>query len=197
MLQIRPIVVNKDLIVLGGNQRLKACLEAGFKEVWALNIEKIDDEKHRELIILDNKDYGKWDKDLLLSQFSNEELERYDLLEIVDRTGPVPDTLENPQENLGTDAVEPEIDENKMAEKLKNYQNNTIKQIVLYYPDELYEKALRLLDEIGATMDCDDNSEVVLRLINFWEFQNGKEPTELKNENSNSEQGPESNDSDS
>ena len=196
MLQIRPILINKDLIVLGGNQRLKACLEAGFKEVWALNVEKIEDSKQRELIILDNKDYGKWDKDLLKSQFSTEELERYDLLDIVDGAGAVLETTEKTMlEDLSTDGVEPEIDENKLADKLKTYQNNTIKQIVLYYPDELYEKALRLLDEIGATIDCDDNSEVVLRLINFWEFHNGKEPTELAD--SDTEQGKSGSDEDS
>jgi len=33
MLEIRPIVVNDDMIVLGGNMRLKACKEAGLKEV--------------------------------------------------------------------------------------------------------------------------------------------------------------------
>ena len=33
MLEIRPIVVNQDMIVLGGNMRLKACKEAGLKEI--------------------------------------------------------------------------------------------------------------------------------------------------------------------
>lgn len=94
MLQIRPIVVNKDLIVLGGNQRLKACMEAGFEEVWALNIESIDDSKQRELIILDNKDYGKWDKELLKNQFSHEELEKYDLLDVVDFSNPIDNSIE-------------------------------------------------------------------------------------------------------
>lgn len=194
MLEIRPIVVNKDLIVLGGNQRLKACLEAGFEEVWALNIENIEDSKQRELIILDNKDYGKWDTQLLKSQFSQDELVRYDLLEIVERTDPLIDSqLE--QDITNDISVEPEIDENMLAEKLKTFQNNSIKQIVLYYPTDLYEKTIKLLDQIGASQDCDDNSEVVLRLINFWEFHNGKEPTELAN--SNSEQGQSRNDEDS
>ena len=33
MLEIRPIVVDKDNIVLGGNMRLRACKEAGLKEI--------------------------------------------------------------------------------------------------------------------------------------------------------------------
>lgn len=36
MLELRPIVVNDDMIVLGGNMRLKACKEAGLKEVWVI-----------------------------------------------------------------------------------------------------------------------------------------------------------------
>ena len=31
MLNIRPIVVNQDMIILGGNMRYKACKEAGLK----------------------------------------------------------------------------------------------------------------------------------------------------------------------
>jgi ParB-like chromosome segregation protein Spo0J len=34
MLELRPIVVDENMIVLGGNMRLKACKEAGLKEVW-------------------------------------------------------------------------------------------------------------------------------------------------------------------
>ena len=32
MLELRPIVVNDDMVVLGGNMRLKACKEAGLSE---------------------------------------------------------------------------------------------------------------------------------------------------------------------
>ena len=52
MLNVRPIVVNKDMVVLGGNMRLKAIKEAGIKEI---NIEIVDwsEDKQKEFIIKD------------------------------------------------------------------------------------------------------------------------------------------------
>ena len=33
MLKLRPIVVDENYIILGGNMRYKACIEAGLKEI--------------------------------------------------------------------------------------------------------------------------------------------------------------------
>ena len=50
MLKIRPIVVNKDNVVLGGNMRLKACIEAGLKQVWILQTDLNDEAQKLSLI---------------------------------------------------------------------------------------------------------------------------------------------------
>ena len=44
MLKLRPIVVNSDMVVLGGNMRLKACKEAGLKEVYILKADDLTEE---------------------------------------------------------------------------------------------------------------------------------------------------------
>lgn len=49
MLKIRPIVVDSDLVVLGGNMRLKACKEAGLKEVHIILADEITDEQKKSL----------------------------------------------------------------------------------------------------------------------------------------------------
>lgn len=67
MLEVRPIVVDEDMVVLGGNMRLKACLEAGLKEVSIIRFENLDDEKKKEFIVKDNVGYGEWDWDILNS----------------------------------------------------------------------------------------------------------------------------------
>ena len=54
MLKLRPIVVNKDMVVLGGNMRLKACIEAGLKEVPIIKAEDLTEEQQKEFIIKDN-----------------------------------------------------------------------------------------------------------------------------------------------
>lgn len=60
MAKVRPIVVNKDMVVLGGNMRLKAMKEAGWKEV-PVEIVEWDEEKQREFIIKDNVGFGEWE----------------------------------------------------------------------------------------------------------------------------------------
>lgn len=57
MLELRPIVVNDDMVVLGGNMRLKACKEAGLKEVPIIKASTLTEEQQREFIIKDNSGF--------------------------------------------------------------------------------------------------------------------------------------------
>ena len=75
MLEIRPIVVNDDMVVLGGNQRLKACKESGFKEVPTIKASELTEDEQREFIIKDNIGFGDNDWDMLANEWNAEELE--------------------------------------------------------------------------------------------------------------------------
>jgi ParB-like chromosome segregation protein Spo0J len=75
MLKLRPIVVNSDMIVLGGNMRLKACKEAGLKEVWILKADELTEQQQREFIVKDNVGFGEWDWDVLANEWDNQQLE--------------------------------------------------------------------------------------------------------------------------
>jgi len=79
MLEIRPIVVNDDMIVLGGNMRLKACKEAGLKEVPVVKVSDLTEEQQREFIIKDNVGFGEWDWDLLANEWDTDLLEDWGL----------------------------------------------------------------------------------------------------------------------
>ena len=61
MLEKRPIVVDEDMVVLGGNMRLRASQEAGLKEVWIDIAEGWTEEQKAEFIIKDNVGFGVWD----------------------------------------------------------------------------------------------------------------------------------------
>jgi len=61
MLQIRPIVVDADNMVLGGNMRLKACQDAGLTEIPILKATELTEEQKKEFIIKDNQSFGDWD----------------------------------------------------------------------------------------------------------------------------------------
>lgn len=79
MLEIRPIVVNSDMIVLGGNMRLKACKEAGLKEIPIIKAEDLTEEQQKEFIIKDNVGFGEWDWEMLANEWDAEELGEWGL----------------------------------------------------------------------------------------------------------------------
>jgi len=79
MLEIRPIVVNEELIVLGGNMRLKACKEAGLKEVPVIKASDLTEEEQRQFIIKDNVSGGEWDWEMLANDWNVEQLDNWGL----------------------------------------------------------------------------------------------------------------------
>jgi DNA modification methylase len=79
MLAIRPIVVNADMIVLGGNMRLKACKEAGLKEVPIIIADNLTEEQQREFLIKDNVSGGEWDWQMLANDWDTEQLNDWGL----------------------------------------------------------------------------------------------------------------------
>lgn len=75
MLEKRPIVVDEDMIVLGGNMRLKACIEAGLDKVWIDIAEGWSEEQKQEFIIKDNLGFGEWDWDMLANEWDIDKLD--------------------------------------------------------------------------------------------------------------------------
>lgn len=67
MLDLRPIVVNRDGLVLGGNMRLKAMRELGIKECPVIVADNITEAQEREFVIKDNVSGGEWDWEMLES----------------------------------------------------------------------------------------------------------------------------------
>jgi DNA modification methylase len=74
MLELRPIVVDGNMVVLGGNMRLKACIAAGLKEVPIIVADQLTDAQKGEFIIKDNVGFGEWDWDLLANEWDVEAL---------------------------------------------------------------------------------------------------------------------------
>ena len=79
MLDIRPIVVNSDMVILGGNMRFKACKEAGLKEVPIIIADNLTQEQEREFLIKDNTSGGEWDFNMLANEWDVEQLDEWGL----------------------------------------------------------------------------------------------------------------------
>ena len=79
MLEIRPIVIDENNVILGGNMRYKACVEAGLKEVPIMLVTDFTDEQKQEFIMKDNIAFGKWDWELVSEQFDAYQLDEWAL----------------------------------------------------------------------------------------------------------------------
>jgi len=82
MLFIRPIVVDENFIVQGGNMRLKALQEIGFKDIpdeWVKQVSDLNEDEKKQFIIKDNVGFGEWDWDDLANNWDAEQLTEWGL----------------------------------------------------------------------------------------------------------------------
>lgn len=79
MLELRPVVVNADMVILGGNMRWKACKEAGLKEIPVIIAKGLTPEQEREFVIKDNVSGGEWNWEMLAQEWNAGQLEEWGL----------------------------------------------------------------------------------------------------------------------
>jgi hypothetical protein len=129
MLDIRPIVVNADMIVLGGNMRLKACKEAGLKEVPVLIADNLTEEQQREFLIKDNVSGGEWDWDVLANDWEVEQLTEWGL-DVWQQAPDIDYSI---------------LDEEDVQDQLNDMTNGVKKAIQIEFEAEHYEEAYTLV----------------------------------------------------
>ena len=135
MLSLRPIVVNDKNVILGGNMRHKASIEAGLKEVFIVQADDLTEEQQKEFIIKDNVGFGEWDWDLLGNNWDNELLNDWGL------------DVWQPTEAKD---LEDFFEETKEEEK---NQDNEFKTIVLEFTEQEYEKIQLKIKEDGRPVE--------------------------------------------
>lgn len=131
MLNIRPIVVNADMVVLGGNMRLKACKEAGIKEVAIIKADDLTDEQQKQFIIKDNVGFGEWDWENLANQWDENDLQEWG--------------LDIPSFNVAKDLDYSILDEADISDQLSEMTSNVKKAIQIEFEAEHYEEASELV----------------------------------------------------
>ena len=65
LLEAKPLIINENNVILGGNQRYRACLELGIQEVPTIKMANLTEKEKQKLLVIDNTHYGKWDMDML------------------------------------------------------------------------------------------------------------------------------------
>lgn len=81
MLQARPLVVNQEGLILGGNMRYKAAKELGFKEIPVIYTSGWTIEQQDEFMIKDNTNAGEFDWDTLANAWDTASLKEWDVIQ--------------------------------------------------------------------------------------------------------------------
>lgn len=130
MLELRPIIVNDDMIVLGGNMRLKACKEAGMKEIPVIKASELTEEQQREFIIKDNVGFGEWDWEMITNEWDAEQVAEWGL------------DVPNFESDVDYSILE---DDNELNSQLESMANGVKKAIQIEFEAEHYEEAYELV----------------------------------------------------
>jgi ParB-like chromosome segregation protein Spo0J len=127
MANVRPVVVNMDGVILGGNMRYRAMIEAGWKKI---PIERVDwpEDKQREFVIKDNVSGGEWDWDVLANEWDAGQLDEWGV--------DVPQTFADANEEIDVDGLDSEM------------------CIKLNYSEDDYWKVKEALSKIAATPEA-------------------------------------------
>lgn len=128
MESVRPIVVNKDMIILGGNMRYKAMIECGYKEV---NVEVVDwsEQKQKEFIIKDNVGFGEWQWEMVANEWDEIELKDWGL-DLPMFAAPVDYSI---------------LDGEDISSEINDMINGVKKAIQIEFEAEHYEEAFELV----------------------------------------------------
>jgi len=150
MLSLRPIVVDKDNIILGGNMRYKACKEIGLKEVYIIQAADLDDKQAQEFIIKDNVGFGEWDWDILANTFDNVELKEWGL----DVWQPEEEVSNNTDYSLNT-----------AEEKLNRFLDAKIKNITIPFENEEFDDVVNRLEKLLTKYNCEDYRTLIYKIL--------------------------------
>ena len=128
MLEARPIVVNPDMVVLGGNMRLKALKAAGVKEA-PVYVATWDEINQKEFIIKDNVGFGEWDWDILANEWDAEELGEWGL------------EVWQPEQEVDYSI----LDEENVDDHLQDMADGVKKAIQIEFEPDHYDEAYELV----------------------------------------------------
>lgn len=142
MLAIRDIIVDENNIILGGNMRWKACIEAGVKKLKVTQVTGLDPAQKREFIIKDNANYGVWDWDNLANNYDNDLLTEWGLN--VWQPTQFLEESETEEKGTSTTAHDPEAEQDAEDEKADK------RIIQIEFDIEDYEEANALYKKLRA-----------------------------------------------
>lgn len=155
MLEVKPLIVNKDMVVIGGNQRLEALKSLGHFEIPVQKVDW-DEKKQREFTIKDNTHYGSWDYDALGNSWQSDDLVDWGL------------NVWNPDDDYFDidDDEEPEVKPRATDDEHSSFE------IVLEYENK--KRLLKVLNEVKDKYNLEKQEEALMLIINKFQEHDRK-----------------------
>jgi len=132
MLEKRPVVVDENYIILGGNMRYRAAKELGIKKIDVIVVKDWTEEQKQEFTIKDNVGFGDWDWDLLANDWESEKLNEWGL------------EVWQPEKEIDYSI----LDDVDLEKEIDTMYQQTKKSIILEYPAESFEPIKILYDKL-------------------------------------------------
>jgi len=132
MLELRPIIIDNDNIILGGNMRYQALKDLGYKELpdnWVKKSSELSEEEKQRFIIADNVGYGDWDWDIIANEWDTELLTDWGL--------DVP--------SFEVDVDYSILDDQDTDQQLQDMSDGVKKAIQIEFESEHYDEAYQLV----------------------------------------------------
>jgi len=164
----RSLLLDKNGKVIAGNKTLEGTVAAGFNDEDIIVVKTdgtklvvvqrtdldLDTRRGKEMALADNatsKANLSWDYDALALDFQTDDTEAWGVF-------------------LDEDETFEEVDKSKFDQSADSYLNNSIRQVVLYYDILTHERTLQRMQSVANDYEIeDDNSAVVLKLLEFYE----------------------------
>lgn len=159
----KPLLINADNIVLGGNMRLRALTDLGAKEVAVTVVDATDPATMLEYALSDNDQVGVTD-DLKLAELVHLSPIDTSLYKVQSNILRPLESIVNPPDPSTLGGGD-DVDKSDLDESLDTYLNGNIKQIVLYYDNEQYGKVVDQLTNLGERFGIEDNTGIITKLI--------------------------------
>jgi ParB-like chromosome segregation protein Spo0J len=142
MMELRPIVTDKDNVILGGNMRYQALVDLGYKDIpdsWVIKASALTDDQKKRFMISDNVQFGEWDMEVLKIEWNEDELSGWGLDLIKAEESFAPEV--NPMFDT-SDVTEDEI--NKKAKLLADQMVQEMKKVDSICPKCGHEYSIQL-----------------------------------------------------
>ena len=134
MLELRPVVVDENYMVLGGNMRLQALKDLGINEVFCVQEKNLTEQQKEQFIIKDNASFGDWDWDMLANEWENAELKDWGI------------DVWQPEKEIDYDI----LNEVNLEQEIQTMYEQTKKSIILEYPSEGFEEIKKLYENLKS-----------------------------------------------